>query len=70
MSRTQRIKQQAKKHARTAKEYAQNHSRPTMCLHCHLIVSMLKNEAGQRWECERCGHLYYFRDWDIKCKTV
>src|SRR5947208_852556 len=38
------------------------YSKPTMCLHCHLIVEMThEHEADPvkgAWNCPRCGHVY------------
>jgi DNA-directed RNA polymerase subunit RPC12/RpoP len=49
------------------------YSRPTMCLHCHLVVEMFhKPDAGSRegaWECPECGHKYLFTHWKIKKKA-
>ena len=40
------------------------YSKPTMCLHCHLVVEMVhEREADPQkgaWTCPQCGHLYPF----------
>ena len=45
-------------------------SQPTMCLQCHLVVSMFhESDADARqgaWECPNCGHKYPFAHWKIK----
>ena len=45
-------------------------SQPTMCLQCHLVVSMFhEQDADARqgaWECPNCGHKYPFAHWKIK----
>ena len=45
-------------------------SQPTMCLQCHLVVSMFhESEVDTRqgaWECPNCGHKYPFAHWKIK----
>lgn len=46
------------------------YSKPTMCLHCHLIVEMVHgvdaDPANGAWTCPRCGHEYPFKHWKIK----
>ncbi len=48
-------------------------SQPTMCLQCHLVVSMFhESDADARqgaWECPNCGHKYPFAHWKIKKQT-
>ncbi len=45
-------------------------SKPTRCLHCHLVVEMSHEpDADPRtgaWECPKCGHKYPFIHWKIK----
>jgi hypothetical protein len=45
-------------------------SRPTMCLHCHLVVEMFHEPGADprtgAWECPQCGHKYPFTHWKIK----
>jgi transposase len=49
------------------------YSKPTMCLHCHLIVEMEHERdadpAKGAWNCPRCGHLYPFMHWKIRKQT-
>lgn len=49
------------------------YSRPTMCLHCHLIVEMSHQQNADpvkgAWECPRCGHQYRFSHWKIRKQT-
>ena len=46
------------------------YSKPTMCLHCHLVVEMVhEREADPQkgaWTCPRCGHIYPFQHWKIR----
>lgn len=46
------------------------YSKPTMCLHCHIIVEMEHEKdadpATGAWSCPRCGHLYPFLHWKIR----
>ena len=46
------------------------YSKPTMCLHCHLIVEMVHpsdaDPAKGAWQCPRCGHQYPFMHWKIR----
>jgi hypothetical protein len=46
------------------------YSRPTMCLHCHLVVEMFHEPGADprlgAWECPQCGHKYPFLHWKIK----
>ena len=46
------------------------YSKPTMCLHCHLVVEMIHSRdadpAKGAWQCTRCGHLYPFMHWKIR----
>ena len=46
------------------------YSRPTMCLHCHLIVEMVHERDADpqkgAWNCPQCGHLYPFQHWKIR----
>ncbi len=46
------------------------YSKPTMCLHCHLIVEMLHHRDADpvkgAWQCPKCGHQYKFAHWKIK----
>jgi len=46
------------------------YSKPTMCLHCHLIVEMIHERdadpAKGAWQCPRCGHIYPFMHWKIR----
>jgi DNA-directed RNA polymerase subunit RPC12/RpoP len=46
------------------------YSKPTMCLECHLVVTMThKADADPvkgAWECPRCGHRYPFAFWKIR----
>jgi hypothetical protein len=48
-------------------------SQPTMCLQCHLVVSMFhESDADPRqgsWECPNCEHKYPFAHWKIKKQT-
>jgi DNA-directed RNA polymerase subunit RPC12/RpoP len=48
-------------------------SQPTMCLQCHLVVSMFhENEHDTQdgaWECPNCSHKYPFAHWKIKKQT-
>jgi len=45
-------------------------SRPTRCLHCHLVVEMFHEPGADprrgAWECPQCGHKYQFSHWKIK----
>ena len=49
------------------------YSQPTMCLQCHLVVSMFHEpDADMRngaWECPNCSHKYPFAHWKIKKQT-
>ncbi|HEX4998432.1 MAG TPA: hypothetical protein VFY29_09405 [Terriglobia bacterium] len=46
------------------------YSKPTKCLHCHLVVEMFHDAAADprkgAWECPQCGHKYLFTHWKIK----
>jgi DNA-directed RNA polymerase subunit RPC12/RpoP len=46
------------------------YSKPTMCLHCHLLVEMFHEPGADprtgAWECPQCGHKYLFTHWKIK----
>src|SRR5467141_368733 len=46
------------------------YSKPTMCLHCHLIVEMIHERdadpAKGAWQCPQCGHIYPFVHWKIR----
>jgi len=46
------------------------YSKPTMCLHCHLIVEMIHERDADpekgAWQCPRCGHIYRFVHWKIR----
>ena len=46
------------------------YSRPTMCLHCHLIVEMVHERDADpqkgAWQCPQCGHIYPFQHWKIR----
>jgi hypothetical protein len=46
------------------------YSRPTMCLHCHLIVEMVHERDADpqkgSWQCPQCGHMYPFQHWKIR----
>lgn len=46
------------------------YSKPTMCLHCHLVVEMTHNRNADpttgAWECPRCEHKYPFLHWKIR----
>jgi len=46
------------------------YSKPTMCLHCHLIVEMVHERdadpAKGAWQCPQCGHIYPFVHWKIR----
>lgn len=37
---------------------------PTMCLHCHLVVTMELGESA--WMCPKCGHEYPVTHWKIR----
>ena len=45
-------------------------SQPTMCLSCHLIITMFHGRNADpikgAWQCPTCGHLYKFAYWKIK----
>jgi hypothetical protein len=49
------------------------YSKPTMCLHCHLIVEMIHERdadpAKGAWQCPWCDHIYPFMHWKIKKQT-
>ena len=49
------------------------YSKPTMCLHCHLIVEMTHEREADpvkgAWTCPRCAHLYPFMHWKIRKQT-
>jgi hypothetical protein len=49
------------------------YSKPTMCLHCHLIVEMVHEREADpvkgAWNCPRCGHVYPFLHWKIRKQT-
>lgn len=49
------------------------YSKPTMCLHCHLIVEMVHERdadpAKGAWQCPRCAHNYPFLHWKIRKQT-
>lgn len=55
-------------HKGTALEYV--YSKPTMCLHCHLVVEMSHESDADpvkgAWRCPRCGHSYPFAYWKIR----
>jgi uncharacterized protein with PIN domain len=46
------------------------YSKPTMCLHCHLVVEMVHERDADpqkgAWTCPRCGHIYPFQHWKIR----
>jgi hypothetical protein len=46
------------------------YSKPTMCLHCHLIVEMVHERDADpqkgAWNCPQCGHVYPFQHWKIR----
>src|SRR5437763_1014257 len=50
------------------------YSKPTMCLHCHLIVEMVHDRDADpvkgAWNCPRCGHIYPFQHWKIRKQTA
>ena len=50
------------------------YSKPTMCLHCHLVVEMTHERdadpAKGAWQCPRCGHNYPFLHWKIRKQIV
>ena len=50
------------------------YSRPTMCLHCHLIVEMVheRDDDPQKgsWQCPECGHMYPFQHWKIRKQSA
>lgn len=45
-------------------------SKPTMCLHCHLVVEMIHpydaHPVKGAWQCPQCKHLYPFSHWKIR----
>jgi hypothetical protein len=49
------------------------YSKPTMCLHCHLIVEMTHDREADpvkgAWNCPRCNHVYPFLHWKIRKQT-
>ena len=49
------------------------YSKPTMCLHCHLIVEMVHERETYpvkgAWNCPRCGHDYRFLHSKIRKQT-
>jgi hypothetical protein len=49
------------------------YSKPTMCLHCHLIVEMIHPQdadpAKGAWQCPQCSHAYPFMHWKIRKQT-
>jgi hypothetical protein len=55
-------------HKRTSQEHV--HSKPTMCLGCHLVVEMVHEADADpvkgAWQCPRCGHKYPFAHWKIR----
>lgn len=59
-----------RKAARTAEVV---YSKPTMCLHCHLIVEMTHPSDADpvrgAWNCPRCSHVYPFLHWKIRKQT-
>lgn len=61
MSRTQRLKQKA--------NMEPVRSEPTMCLDCHLIVTLTylpdADPVSGAWEC-RCGAIYPLSRWKIR----
>jgi len=46
------------------------YSKPTMCLHCHLVVEMVHERDADpqkgAWTCPQCGHIYPFQHWKIR----
>jgi hypothetical protein len=46
------------------------YSKPTRCLHCHLVVEMYHELSADphtgAWECPQCAHKYPFAHWKIK----
>ena len=50
------------------------YSKPTMCLGCHLVVTMSHDSDADSvkgaWECPRCGHKFPFAYWKIKKQTT
>ena len=46
------------------------HSKPTMCLGCHLIVRMFHEGDADplrgAWQCPSCGRRYPFLHWKIR----
>lgn len=50
------------------------YSRPTMCLHCHLIVEMVHERDADpqkgSWQCPECGHMYPFQHWKIRKQSA
>jgi hypothetical protein len=49
-------------------------SKPTMCLGCHLVVSMTHASDADpvkgAWECPNCGHKYPFAFWKIRKQSA
>jgi len=46
------------------------HSKPTMCLGCHLIVKMfhelITDPRKGAWQCPNCSRRYPFAHWKIR----
>src|SRR5262249_24830999 len=65
-----RIQKRGIEHVRKIAQGEYVYSKPTMCLHCHLIVEMVHERDADpqkgAWSCPQCGHVYPFQHWKIR----